>query len=329
MEAILGIEPIDFTDEDEDVFESAPDDEAFQALSPRSSLRELQRQDDVRANFTHFLDANKQCNSDLSQGKTSVPPILRSGSVVRSLNSSFQSAGKPSVKITLDDIEEEVSFWNSAIVCYVLGANPPLEVLEGFARRDWKEKVDRVGLISYGIFIIRFASVEKRDNVLNGGYTFFNKRPVIMKAWNPDTDFQKEDIRKVPIWIQLENLELKYCGQNTLFKLVGQIGDPILVDEITKQRQKLIFPRVLIEVSMKQALPETIEFEDEYGGVAIVGIKYEWKPTICKNCNGLGHNTTDCRKAQGPQKQQQWVVKDKKEASKKEETVAADGFQPI
>ncbi|KAM6574863.1 hypothetical protein CsatA_023190 [Cannabis sativa] len=62
----------------------------------------------------------------------------------------------------MDDIEGEIEYWNSAIVCYVLGANPPLDVLEGFARRIWKEKVDKVGLLSYGIFLIRFTSVEIR-----------------------------------------------------------------------------------------------------------------------------------------------------------------------
>uniref|UniRef100_A0A803PRU1 Reverse transcriptase domain-containing protein n=1 Tax=Cannabis sativa TaxID=3483 RepID=A0A803PRU1_CANSA len=292
MEAVLGIEPIDFSDVEED-----EEREAFPALSPRSSLSEIQRQEDVRLDFSHFMEANRQCNSNLGQG--SIPPILRSGSVVRSLDSSFQSVGKPKVKITMDDIEEEVSYWNSTIVCYVLGANPPLEVLEGFARRIWKKKVDKVGLISYGIFLIRFTTSEDRDSVLNGGYTFFNKRPVIMKAWHPDLNFRKEDIRKVPILIQLENLDLKYWGQNTLFKLVGEIGEPILVDEVTKHRQKLTFPRVLVEVSMTQELVEKIEFEDEHGFIASVGVKYEWKPILCTHCKGLGHTAEACRKKFG------------------------------
>ncbi|XP_060972267.1 uncharacterized protein LOC133038198 [Cannabis sativa] len=169
------------------------------------------------------------------------------------------------VKVTMDDIDGEIEYWNSSIVCYVLGANPPLDVLEGFSRRIWKEKVDKAGLLSYGIFLIRFTSVETRDNILNGGYTFFNKRPVIMNAWDPDTNFRKGDILKVPIWIQIKNLELKYWGQNTLFKIIGQIGEPIMVDEVTKMTQKLTFPRILVEVSMEQELPSSIAFEDEHG----------------------------------------------------------------
>uniref|UniRef100_A0A803PT20 DUF4283 domain-containing protein n=1 Tax=Cannabis sativa TaxID=3483 RepID=A0A803PT20_CANSA len=330
MDAVLGIEPIDFTDEEDDAHE--PDFEQHQVLSPRSSLRELQRHDDVRKDFNHFLEVNHSCRREVMTGNSPVPPILRSGSVIRSLDHSFQETSiekqnpdneKTIVKITMEDIEGEIEYWNSAIVCYVLGANPPLDVLEGFARRIWKEKVDKVGLISYGIFLIRFTSVEIRDSILNGGYTFFNKRPVIMKSWDPDTNFRKGDIHKVPIWIQLENLELKYWGQNTLYKIIGQIGEPIMVDEVTKMRQKLSFPRILVEVSMEQDLPSAISFEDEHGYVTSIGIKYEWKPIICKNCNGLGHSTDECRrKPSAPQ--QQWIVKNKR-AELKEDNVVRPG----
>lgn len=35
------------------------------------------------------------------------------------------------VKIDLEDTHDEISFWNSSIICYVLGANkPPIQVME-------------------------------------------------------------------------------------------------------------------------------------------------------------------------------------------------------
>lgn len=39
------------------------------------------------------------------------------------------------VKIDMEDIEDEVDFWNSIIVCSNLGANPPLSAIEEFFRR--------------------------------------------------------------------------------------------------------------------------------------------------------------------------------------------------
>uniref|UniRef100_A0A803QE60 Reverse transcriptase domain-containing protein n=1 Tax=Cannabis sativa TaxID=3483 RepID=A0A803QE60_CANSA len=217
MDAVLGIEPIDFSDgedggEDERM---RSQDENQLVLSPKSSLQAIQRQEDVSRDFAFFLNANRQCSTNVRQGNSITPPILRSSTVVRNLDSSFKSSEIASkVKITLEDIEDEVQFWKSSIVCYVLGANPPLSVIEGFIRRIWKDKVDKVGSLSYGVFLVRFESVEIRDEILNGGYVFFNNRPLVMKAWDPDVNFKKEDIRSVPIWIQLPELELKYWDEH-------------------------------------------------------------------------------------------------------------------
>ncbi|KAM6551376.1 hypothetical protein CsatB_001184 [Cannabis sativa] len=179
--------------------------------------------------------------------------------------------------------------------------------MEGFPKRMWGDKLDRVKLLSFGIYIIRFSNVEARDQVLNGGFIFFNRRPVIMKPWNPNENFSKEDVSKVLIWIQLEGLELKYWGEKSLFKIVGQMGKPIMVDAITKERERLSYPRILIEVCMNQKLPEMLEFEDEHGWNSSIGVKYEWKPSICTHCSGLGHIADDCRKRTVGKTE--WIVK--------------------
>uniref|UniRef100_A0A803QHT0 Reverse transcriptase domain-containing protein n=1 Tax=Cannabis sativa TaxID=3483 RepID=A0A803QHT0_CANSA len=296
------------------LFEMAP-------LSPRASLKLIQRQEDIRNDFVHFLKVNEQCNSDIQQGKTPIPPVLHSGFVVRNLENSFKGEEqKPNVKINLEDIEDEVMFWMPSIVCYVLGSNPPLQIIEGFAKRIWGDKVDRVKLLSFGIYIIRFNSLKFRDQVLNGGFIFFNRRPVIMKPWNSNDTFKKEDVKNVPIWIQLEVLELKYWGEKSLFKIVGQMGKPIMIDAITRERERLSYPRILIEVSMDQTLPEMLEFEDEHGWNTSIGVKYEWKPSICTHCSGLGHVAAEYRKRS---------KKIEKAEGKKPETRVNNSFQAL
>uniref|UniRef100_A0A803QQC4 Reverse transcriptase domain-containing protein n=1 Tax=Cannabis sativa TaxID=3483 RepID=A0A803QQC4_CANSA len=266
-------------------------------LSPRSSLKLIQRQEDVQKDFLQFLQASNQCNSDVKQGKSPIPPILRSG-IVRNWEPSFkQSVSTNKVKITLDDIEEEIYFWQASIVCYVLGANPPLHVLEGFVNRAWKDKIDRVKMLSYGIFIIRFNSLKDRDQILEGGYIFFSRRPVIMKAWDPNGNFKKEDVKKVPILVQLEDLDLKYWEQRSLFKIV---------------------------VRTDQQFLDMLEFENEHGNNTHVGIKYEWKPIVCNNCYGLGHLADDCKKNAKVEKK--WVVK---EDHRPKQVVDEDGFVKV
>lgn len=146
---------------------------------------------------------------------------------------------------------------------YVLEANPPLGVMDGFCRRMWKTNVDKVGLPRHGVFLVRFHSTEFRDQVVNGGYLFFNNRPVIMKNWTPDLDLKKNDVTIVPIWVHLENLDLKYWGERSLFKIVRQLGEPNRVDVFTRERNRLSYPRVLIDVRLNQDFTELLYFEDE------------------------------------------------------------------
>uniref|UniRef100_A0A803PQL5 Reverse transcriptase domain-containing protein n=1 Tax=Cannabis sativa TaxID=3483 RepID=A0A803PQL5_CANSA len=291
MEEVLGVEPLEFSEDEEslnmdlqpDSEEAALYDDFLAPLTPKSSLKSIIQQEDIRTDFSMFMAANKRCSDELNRG-----------------------------------------------------ANPPLAVLEGFARRLWKEKVDKVGMLAYGVFIIRFFSEVERDAILKGGFIFFNKRPVIMKPWDPDCNFKKEDIRRVPIWIHLDDLELKYWGQASLFKIVEQIGQPIMIDLVTETREKLNFPRVFIDVSVQQEFPDLIWFENEYGTNVSVAVSYEWKPTICAHCHGMGHNTIDCRKKET--KKPEWIVKGTKKnmdygkADKEKQGVknkSNDEFQPV
>ena len=92
-----------------------------------------------------WIDAVDLVAQDIEMGKQVSPLILQK--VVVSQTEVVKS-GKEPVRITEEDIEDEVSFWKPSIVGYVAGANPPLHVLEGFVKRIWKEDVDRVGVYS-------------------------------------------------------------------------------------------------------------------------------------------------------------------------------------
>ncbi|XP_062093556.1 uncharacterized protein LOC133799568 [Humulus lupulus] len=54
-----------------------------------------------------------------------------------------------------------------------------------------------------------------------------------------------------------------------------------------------------------------------------VMVHYEWKPIVCLQCNGLGHETTLCKKQSGSKV---WIPKDQGKAAHKKVNVDADGF---
>ncbi|XP_056689967.1 uncharacterized protein [Spinacia oleracea] len=200
---------------------------------------------------------------------------------IESIDYYFENASP--VQIDIDDIQEEVDFRNSSTVCYVVGANPPLRVMEGFIRRIWKKyNVDKVVLVKKGIYLVRFFTMDMRDQVIVGHH-FFDNEPMIVKPWNVEMDMEKEELKYVPIWIQLR-LNFKYWGEKSLFKIVSQIGKPIKRDTATVSRDKLQFARVLVDIHIKQKLPDHVAFVNEHSEMVQVPISYEWRPNICEKC---------------------------------------------
>ena len=171
LDAVLGISELN-------IEQDARSDEAEIEESELTDQISIQL-DDVRTmsstmELSEWIEAARNLEEDINLGKTGTPPILRSTEKEK-LKQKLDDVGQGSktmVKILDEDIEEEIEYWKPSIVGYVAGTNPPIHVLEGFVRRLWKEDVHKVGMISHGIFIIRFQSVEVRDKALNGGFIF-------------------------------------------------------------------------------------------------------------------------------------------------------------
>ncbi|XP_057529597.1 uncharacterized protein LOC130808151 [Amaranthus tricolor] len=199
--------------------------------------------------------------------------------------------------IDFDDIIDEIVYWESAMICYVLGANPPLKVMEGFVHRKWKlQGLDKLVGIGKGVFLARFHDKDNMLKVYNGDHIFFDSKPLIMKPWTPDIDVMKDDVKTVPMWIKLPGLDLKYWGVKALTKICSGVGKFIKPDNPTLDKDKLQFARVLIETELDAPLPDSITFINEKGNTITQVIKYDWKPTVCTSYKGFGHEGKNCRR---------------------------------
>ncbi|XP_074290657.1 uncharacterized protein LOC141617369 [Silene latifolia] len=193
------------------------------------------------------------------------------------------------MQIEQEDVEEEIEYWNQAVVCYILGANPPSEVIEGFIRRIWtKFNIDKISFMPNGVFLVRFKSVEMKDKVLNSGYYMFDNKPMIVKSWTRDLEMRKEEVSSVPAWIRMHNLPLKFWGKG-LPKITSLVGNYIKSDVATEEKTRLGYARVMAVLMVDQDLPEKVKFKDENGNVIQIEVEYEWRPVKCKKCMGMGH----------------------------------------
>ncbi|KAG5585408.1 hypothetical protein H5410_045842 [Solanum commersonii] len=133
-------------------------------------------------------------------------------------------------QIELEDITSEIGYWKTVVICYVLGAHPPFPVIQGFIQRLLKKHgINKIVMLKNGFILVRFETMEGKNEVLQGNIFHFDNKPFMVKAWKPEMEFTKE-----------ENTERK----------VG-----------------LIFARLLVEVGMDTKLPDSIMFRNEWGNL--------------------------------------------------------------
>lgn len=80
--------------------------------------------------------------------------------------------------------------------------------------------------------------MESNTQVLKGGFHFFDKKSLV-KSWNPDISVHKEDVKTVPMWVQLAGLDYLYWGEKSVYKMVGFIGEPVKMDQATKKQGQI------------------------------------------------------------------------------------------
>lgn len=140
-------------------------------------------------------------------------------------------------------------------------------------------------------------------------------------------EIHKDDFKVVPTCVRVK-LDFKYWGERSLFKIVGGLGKPVKVDLATKNRNRLGFARILIEMNIDHEYPDQTTFINENGIEVCVDIEYEWKPIKCAKCHLMGHNEKECRKVvEKPRVQKVWIPKGAIRApAEKGEEVGSDEF---
>ncbi|KAJ8429217.1 hypothetical protein Cgig2_012345 [Carnegiea gigantea] len=93
----------------------------------------------------------------------------------------------------------------------VRGANPPIEVMDGYLRRVWKSLgVDKICLVRKGLYIVCFNSLAGQWTVVQKEVYYFNNKPLLAKPWNHEMDINTEAITSLPIWVRLLDLNIRY-----------------------------------------------------------------------------------------------------------------------
>ena len=213
-------------------------------------------------------------------------------------------------KLELEDVMDELEYWKSSVLCSVLGSNPPLEIIQKYIRRLWAQfEIDQILQIRRGIFLVRFIHQQDQLSVLRRGFYFFGNKPLVVKGWNADLTMNTDNLKSIPLWIRLPNLELRYWGLSSLSKIGSMIGTPIKTDHYTKSKSMIHYARLLIEVPIEGPFPDYVDFFNEKGQLIRQQVQFEWKPIKCTHCHMLGHTHDVCKKKKDARKEWRSISK--------------------
>ncbi|KAL9236117.1 hypothetical protein vseg_010821 [Gypsophila vaccaria] len=179
------------------------------------------------------------------------------------------------VVIELDDVKEEIAFWDTTLVGTVLGRRVNLAQLHSLVHKHWN-RISPPDILysSKGWFYFRFESTEDKETILHGSAWNMNGYLLIFKPWSPTVSQEIEDVSLVPAWVLFPNLDPYLWSAKALSKLASSIGRPICADEPTTNKTKVAFARLLIEVDVSKDLLGVITVTTPYGP-RIQKVQYE------------------------------------------------------
>ncbi|KAL9664729.1 hypothetical protein QQ045_020136 [Rhodiola kirilowii] len=136
-----------------------------------------------------------------------------------------------------------------SLVGWIFGAKPVFGRLKGFVRSKWgDENMVSVSELKLVIFIFKFAKEEDCNRVFAMGPWSFDNRPLIIKPWSPDENYELESVTALPVWVRFPGLNMHMHNEEILSMIASTIGKPIRTDDFTAGSEKLSYARVLIEV---------------------------------------------------------------------------------
>lgn len=149
------------------------------------------------------------------------------------------------------DIEQQVKLWKSALIGYIIRDTPQQQQSDNYVTKIWSFVTKPKVLVhDYGYFIFKFNSSEDKDLVSQARTYYYNNKPVILKPWELDFEFDQDMLSMIPIWVKFPGLPVGYWSTEDLSKVASAIGKPIRADSFITNADKISYARVLVEVDV-------------------------------------------------------------------------------
>ncbi|KAL0446225.1 UNVERIFIED_CONTAM: hypothetical protein Slati_1750400 [Sesamum latifolium] len=195
--------------------------------------------------------------------------------------------------LTLDtnDLIDVRTKLGHCLVGYIAGKFSGLKAI-GALSKSWGATFQQH---ASGWLVFKFATEEDMQRVVADGPYFVFGRPLMLKTMPACFGFQEDDISLTPIWATLPSLPLECWNPNALSKIGSRLGNPMAMDSLTMNMERISYARILVEVDASKELVDQVEFILPNGVVRKQPVRYEFTPKFCTTCNRFGHLSDSCQ----------------------------------
>lgn len=149
--------------------------------------------------------------------------------------------GNPTACLVQSELEKESVKWKKAVILYVIGESPTIAYLTAFlCKQCMVEQHFEIFYHGDDYFVVLFESMEDREKLLYAGPHTIANRPVIVKEWVMNFDFEKEILKVIPLWVQLPNLPLNCWSMDSLSRIGSVLGNRCVLMSVLYFRKELL-----------------------------------------------------------------------------------------
>ncbi|KAF1872450.1 hypothetical protein Lal_00016748 [Lupinus albus] len=146
-----------------------------------------------------------------------------------------------------------------------------------------------------GFYEFTFSSVEDMMSICATGSWNLKTGLLRLSVWTPDFNLVLQKVTHSQYWIKIYGLPQEYWCPSIIFTIAGGLGSPISLDGTTTNRYFGHFARVLVDINLKQPVPNKVQVERD-GFEFLVDVDVENMPAFCTGCQSIGHSLSKCRR---------------------------------
>ncbi|XP_026420110.1 uncharacterized protein LOC113316099 [Papaver somniferum] len=231
--------------------------------------------------------------ADMVKGKKTLKPTTID---IGSLPNPIFHDNKPSMELPLEFFQEGCAIWNHSLIGRLHLKAKSFDVVTKSLEDQWNLGPGKVKFtpMNKGFFIIKFSSEEDKVKIRDGKTWKINQQELRLQDWFPWFDPDKESSSHATVWVNFPGLYVELWTEKILLSLGKNLGNPIMVDKKTLNRDYGCYATVLVDIDFVKTVPDSIHVT--VGGRSFEQfVELQKIPKFFSHCKIFGHVESDCR----------------------------------